>query len=442
MAELAKKLHFLKDGTEQTAKAYSAVDEVWGKYVYSTIDNVDCFVPICAIDDALATKGRAIKTLYVKKVMVDEPWQQPVLSANGTMGGSEFACSVSAYKLTSTGTVADAYGAFDSVPSTYWRSGTASGWIQFYNPTPLKVSTLRWGYFYSYPTGGDVQGSNDGSIWDTLTTWTNSSASDFEIPVNSPNAYNYYRVNISGVNTDVIHLTQLGITATYSSEKEIFVSPNETYDYVITDIYAIKSEIKVPYTKITYNTPGTYTFTAPVGVDNVTVTLVGGGGGGALAQEYDGHSSNRGSAIGGNGEDSSFGDLAVATGGGGGSCIYTSSSSACTKTAGSAGYPDGNAGTTAGDNGRAVGGAGFTVDGITYGTGGESYGGGANTSRWWDQEASGGSGGYLKTSVAVASQETYSVIVGAGGKGDKKNSEGASYAHDGLQGVVVIEYGE
>ena len=84
--------------------------------------------------------------------MVDEVWQQPVLSANGTMGGSKFACAVSAYTLVTSGTVADAYGAFDNNTNTYWRSGTTSGWIQFYNPVPLKVSAIKWGYFYSYPT--------------------------------------------------------------------------------------------------------------------------------------------------------------------------------------------------------------------------------------------------------------------------------------------------
>lgn len=61
MAELAKKLHFLKNGTEQTAKAYSTVDEAGDNYAPLKIDGVACYAPIGATDDAMATNGRVIK---------------------------------------------------------------------------------------------------------------------------------------------------------------------------------------------------------------------------------------------------------------------------------------------------------------------------------------------------------------------------------------------
>lgn len=239
MAEMAKKLHFLKNGTEQTAKAYSTTDEAGSIYIPSKIDGVACYIPVGSVSDTMATNGRVIKTLYVKKVMVDETWQQPVLSANGTMGGSEFACSASAYTLVTTGTVADAYGAFDNNTNTYWRSGTTSGWIQFYNPVPLKVSAIKWGYFYCYPTGGNVQGSNDGTTWTTLNTWTNSSAADFTINLSTQQYYKYYRINITGVNKDVIHAHSLTITAIYQREVETYVGKHDDYDYSTTETYAI-----------------------------------------------------------------------------------------------------------------------------------------------------------------------------------------------------------
>ena len=157
------------------------------------------------------------KRTYYKKTL----WAQPTLSANGSVGGASFAVSASA-------ATNPAYYAFDSNSSTYWRSGTASGWIQFYNPIPLLVSNIRWGYFYSYPIGGTVQGSNDGTTWDTVASWSNSAAADFDIQLISSIAYKYHRINITGVNKDVIHSTQLSITALVLTQ-----GTADDYDYYI-----------------------------------------------------------------------------------------------------------------------------------------------------------------------------------------------------------------
>lgn len=294
MAELAKKLRFLKNGTEQTAKAYSTTDEVGSGYITNKIDGVTCYIPIGSTSDARATNGRVIKMLYVKKVIVDEVWQQPILSANGTMGGSEFACSASATNTESSGTATDAWGVFDNNTNTYWRSGTTSGWIQFYNPVPLKVSAIKWGYFYSYPTGGNVQGSNDGTTWTALNTWTNSSEADFTINLSTQQYYKYYRINITGVNKDVIHAHSLTITATYQKEVEKYVGQHDDYDYsTTTETYAILATGKPPYTEIlehpsSANGGGagdginslysrTGTFVVPEGVTRVRVAMCSGG---------------------------------------------------------------------------------------------------------------------------------------------------------------------
>lgn len=61
MAELAKKLHFLKNGTEQTAKAYSTTAEAGSSYITNVIDDATCYIPIGAVDDSQATCGRVIK---------------------------------------------------------------------------------------------------------------------------------------------------------------------------------------------------------------------------------------------------------------------------------------------------------------------------------------------------------------------------------------------
>lgn len=62
MAELLKKLHFLKNGTEQTAKAYSTTAEAGAEYVTNKIDGVTCYVAIGDTTDNRATVGRVKKS--------------------------------------------------------------------------------------------------------------------------------------------------------------------------------------------------------------------------------------------------------------------------------------------------------------------------------------------------------------------------------------------
>lgn len=62
MAEMAKKIHFLKNGTEQTAKAYSTTAETGGSYITNVIDNTTCYVPLVGTSDSKATIGRVLKS--------------------------------------------------------------------------------------------------------------------------------------------------------------------------------------------------------------------------------------------------------------------------------------------------------------------------------------------------------------------------------------------
>lgn len=180
-------------------------------------------------------------------------WTQPVLTSNGTMGGNSFACSASNWELASTGTIAEPYAAFDNNPNTYWRcgKGITTGWFQFYNPTPIKVSSIKWGYFYSYPLGGNVQGSNDGSNWEMLSVWDNNTEGDFIIQVNSDNFYKYYRINCDGVNLDTFHCVQFTITAVVTIYHE--VSSTDSYDFIETYTYEeeVSSSDDYDYIEIT-----------------------------------------------------------------------------------------------------------------------------------------------------------------------------------------------
>ena len=154
-------------------------------------------------------------------------FSQPILTENGTMGGSSFA--VSADHETNGNN--PAWYAFDGNDNTYWRGGNVPGYIDFYNPKAMVVKNIRWGFFYSYPTSGNVQGSNNGSTWENIIDWTNGVNGDFDIDLSSnTTAYKYYRINVSSVNMDVIHCKQLTITGEIDASESVYVfSPDDSF---------------------------------------------------------------------------------------------------------------------------------------------------------------------------------------------------------------------
>ena len=58
MAELTKNLHFLKNGTEQTAKIYTTASEAGNNYITVKVDGTTGYVPINDISHGNATIGR------------------------------------------------------------------------------------------------------------------------------------------------------------------------------------------------------------------------------------------------------------------------------------------------------------------------------------------------------------------------------------------------
>ena len=61
MAELAKNLHFLKNGTEQTAKIYTTASEAGSNYITVKVDGTTGYVPIGDIGNINATMGMVNK---------------------------------------------------------------------------------------------------------------------------------------------------------------------------------------------------------------------------------------------------------------------------------------------------------------------------------------------------------------------------------------------
>lgn len=214
----------------------------------------------CKIPNKEYSAGDNKKRVYYKDIVTD--WTQPALTANGTVGGDVCACEASA---NSGG--GGVFAAFDNKgSSTYWRSGTSTGWITLYSPDAIKVTNIQWLFFYSYPTGGTVQGSNDNSSWETLKTWTNAVEGDFNIDLSSNTKFfKYYRINITGVNKDVIHCYQLNFTA-----KKVVTVESDSSDYEYYKDYEDRLLLRqCSDGSYTCNTAGTITFTVPRGVRNV-----------------------------------------------------------------------------------------------------------------------------------------------------------------------------
>lgn len=155
-------------------------------------------------------------TVYIQKAIPSETqFVQPILSSNGTPGGSSFAVFCSSYESTYG---RDAWMAFDGNKTSqgWFASGPASisnpEYIGWYNPTPIKVTSLDVTNAvndYDYTAkGGKVQYSDDGTNWTDETTWTNNNTTawaTWTIAVNANTFHKYWRLYVTNSSS------QLGI---------------------------------------------------------------------------------------------------------------------------------------------------------------------------------------------------------------------------------------
>ena len=128
----------------------------------------------------------------------ESSWSNPILSANGTIGGSSFAVYASSVYSTSY----QAYHAVDG-GTTYWR-GTSPCYWEWYTPNPSKptyltltaLTSAKNGYYQA--VAFDVQYSTNNSSWTTLYSHNNSSRpKTVSISLNPSTACKYWRINIT-----------------------------------------------------------------------------------------------------------------------------------------------------------------------------------------------------------------------------------------------------
>lgn len=149
-------------------------------------------------------------------------WEQPILSANGTLGGDEFAVASNIPQHTS----GQVWRGFDRNNSTLFHSdiNSTTGYIDIYNPVPICVREFKFriqaegsSIFYSRTTAaGNIYGSDDGTNWTLIKAYTNPIPTTLEFSINvSENVdfYKYYRFESTACSDVYWTFAELSLTA-------------------------------------------------------------------------------------------------------------------------------------------------------------------------------------------------------------------------------------
>ena len=195
---------------------------------------------------------------------------QPVLTSNGTLGGNSFAVQSSSDWSESY----PAWYAVDGSTSTWWASsGNSSSDFIFYNPIPLNVTQLSWSSSPTYPneytTGGSILGSNDGTTWTTIMSYTNSTPNTIISLSSNTNYYKYYKISSTGYQESDFSITDLVITAT--SENPIVEYTEMPSDFV----YQTGKEYYKIYDYVTFKNSLYQGYEPTFNSANVTLTKTG-----------------------------------------------------------------------------------------------------------------------------------------------------------------------
>ena len=136
-------------------------------------------------------------------------FEQPVLTANGTLGGDSFAVASNVVQYSGH----DVFKLFNNDTAYGFHSlqGTVTGYIDLYDPNPLKITNIlvnnqnAGGSANRASTAGTIYGSNNGSDWELITSYTNTVQginAQWNIDLSSNNKYyKYYRLESTACGT-------------------------------------------------------------------------------------------------------------------------------------------------------------------------------------------------------------------------------------------------
>ena len=218
-------------------------------YISTSTDGIDWTTPVYKVYTGsnlgriyyvnnrftITFEGSAIYIGAEDYVLPEVPFNQPTISTNGVMGGARFAVSSNVIQYSNYD--CGVYMAFDNNPATQFHSisGATTGYIDIYNPSPIKVTNIQivnQGAANRASSAGKIYGSNDGTAWTQLKTYTNSEQSasgTWNISLSSnANFYLYYRIESTAGGSDSYWtIQQINLTATEQSYPNCFCSETE-----------------------------------------------------------------------------------------------------------------------------------------------------------------------------------------------------------------------
>lgn len=152
------------------------------------------------------TSSNYTMSITLEEFPYTNPFIQPELTANGTMGGDSFACNQSTYYSTTTlaWRCFKAWDGSSTSESDRWQINSVSTstyyYIEWYNPSAILVEKLTIYNAESDYTVRDyiLQGSNDYSTWTNIISGTNTNTGgkgmwEINLPDNL-DAYKYFRL--------------------------------------------------------------------------------------------------------------------------------------------------------------------------------------------------------------------------------------------------------
>jgi hypothetical protein len=182
--------------------------------IYNNDLSFDGQTYLTTIVDGLPLFTKLSKTIKQKEKpseVFDVPYEQPVLTANGTPGGDEVAMIFNhqdwyAFNISSTQNTQD---------GQYWQNYSLGdsekqlpSYVGYYIPGGIKLTSvvlmnksIQAGTKYT-PRSFTIQGSNDNKVWTNLheeTNWSDYRTwnTEITIPITTDYAYKYVRINIT-----------------------------------------------------------------------------------------------------------------------------------------------------------------------------------------------------------------------------------------------------
>ena len=128
-----------------------------------------------------------------------------VMNGKTEMTSGGYTIKGSALSSTSSNTLTEA---FDGNTSTYWESGDTLTFLLIELPTEMvvkKIKIMGSGSSSTDVPTTEIQGSNNGTSWESLHTITGAQTALTEFTLNKTGAYKYYRLLFTGFNRMRVH---------------------------------------------------------------------------------------------------------------------------------------------------------------------------------------------------------------------------------------------